>query len=57
MTDKERQKAKETVRKTAKGVRIVFDIALFLFGLVFLAVIVFIGVRLGQWLIPLFANA
>ena len=52
----EKQDGKETLRKTAKGVKIVFDIALFLFGLVFVAVIGFIGVRLWQWLAPLFSN-
>ena len=54
---KKKTKAKEVVKKTAKGVYIVVAIAVTLFALVMLATVTFVGVRLWQWLAPLFANA
>ncbi len=57
MTEKEKDGAKKAVKKTAKGVRIVVAVAVTLFALVVLGTWIFVGVRLWQWLAPLFANA
>lgn len=51
---KDKRSDKEKLRKTAKGVYIAASVVLFLVGLVFFAVISFIGVKLWQWLAPLF---
>lgn len=49
--------AGNAVKKAAKGVYIVVAIAVTLFALAVLAAWIFVGVRLWQWLAPLFANA
>ncbi len=54
---KKKAAAKEVVKKTAKGVYIVVAIAVILFAVVMFATVTFVGVRLWQWLAPLFANA
>lgn len=53
---REKNKTKEIVKKTAKGAYIVTMIGVTLFGIMILAVLIFIGVRLWQWLAPLLAN-
>ena len=57
MTAKKKDEAKKVVKKTVTGVRIVIGIAVTLFALAVLAAWIFVGVRLWQWLAPLFANA
>ena len=57
MREKKKTETKEIVKKTAKGVHIVMMIGVTLFALVILGTVTFVGVRLWQWLAPLFANA
>lgn len=57
MTEKEKDKVKNVVKKTTKGVRIAVSIAVIFFALVVLAAWIFVGARLWQWLAPLFANS
>lgn len=57
MTEKKKKEAKVAVKKTAKGVYIVIMIGVTLFALVILGTVTFVGVRLWQWLAPLFAKA
>ncbi len=52
----EKDKA-ERFMNVAKGMHALMMIGVTLFALAILAVLVYVGVRLGQWLVPLFTNA
>lgn len=56
MTEKQKKQTKEAACKTAKGVYIAGMIGVSLFAVVVLSAFIFVGVRLGEWLAPYFAN-
>ncbi len=55
MENKNNDKIKAALKNTAKGIGIVFHIFLFMIGLAFIAILIFVCVKLWPLFAPLFS--